>query len=100
MTASTFSFVARRLGTLRALAGALFAALLVFGATSALAGYSAQFEGQTLRLVGNGAGDKLAFRLQAGSPNILQVDVGDDGTADFAFDRSTFTNIQVEAGGG
>ena len=31
---------------------------------------------------------------------MLQVDVGDDGTADFSFDRSTFTAIDVEAGGG
>jgi Ca2+-binding RTX toxin-like protein len=30
----------------------------------------------------------------------LQVDVGDDGTADFAFDRSTFTAINVQGGGG
>jgi Ca2+-binding RTX toxin-like protein len=101
MTAGTFPRAfRRRMLTLGALAGAVFATQLAFGATSALAAYTAQFQGQTLQLVGDGASDKLALRLQAGSPNILQVDVGDDGTADFAFDRSSFTGIDVEAGGG
>ncbi len=101
MTAGTFPVAfGRRVITLGVLAGAFFSALLAFGATSAPAAYTAQFQGQTLQLVGDGASDKLALRLQAGAPNILQVDVGDDGTADFAFDRSTFTGIDVQAGGG
>lgn len=44
--------------------------------------------------------DKLALRLEAGSPNALDVDVGDDGTVDFSFDRGTFTAINVQAGAG
>ena len=54
----------------------------------------------TLRIVGGPAGDKLALRLAPGSPSTLQVDVGADGTADFSFDRSTFTAIDVDARGG
>jgi Ca2+-binding RTX toxin-like protein len=53
-----------------------------------------------LKITGDGASDKLALRLQGGSPTILQVDVGDDGTADFSFDRTTFTAVDVQAGGG
>ena len=57
-------------------------------------------QGGTLQIVGDQASDKLALRLENGAPNILPVDVGDDGTGDFSFDRSTFTAINVQAGGG
>jgi hypothetical protein len=57
-------------------------------------------QGRTLQIVGNPASDKLALRLAPGSPHILQVNVGDDGTADFSFDRSTFDAIVVHAGAG
>ena len=75
----------------------LVAAMLGF-ARPAAAAYKAQIGASTLTLTGNGASDKLALRL--GSPTILQVDVGDDGTADFEFDRSSFTGVRVDAGGG
>ena len=55
--------------------------------------------GRHAEVKGNGASDKLALR-PAGRARTLQVDVGEDGTADFSFDRSTFTAIDVEAGGG
>ncbi len=54
----------------------------------------------TLTITGNGASDQLALRLQAGVPTTLQVDVGDNGSADFSFDRATFDRIVVNAGGG
>ncbi len=80
--------------------GASGAALLGLGATPALASYRAQVNGGTLQITGNGASDKLALHLDPNNPNNLQVDVGEDGTADFSFDRSTFTSINVDAGGG
>ena len=52
----------------------------------------------TLTLTGNAASDKLVAAPRAGRTDTLQVDVGEDGTADFSFDRSTFTAIDVEAG--
>jgi Ca2+-binding RTX toxin-like protein len=85
---------------LGALTGALFAANLGLGAHAAFAAYTAKVQNGTLKLVGDAASDKLALRLAPGSPSTLQVDVGDDGTTDFAFDRSTFTAIDVEGGGG
>src|SRR6266498_3678638 len=39
-----------------------------------------------LTIVGTEASDKIALRLQAGQPGVLQVDVGDDGSADFSFE--------------
>ena len=80
--------------------GVSVAALLGAGATPALAATTASVQGQTLQIKGDGAGDKLSLHLAPDNPNVLQVDVGEDGTVDFAFDRSTFTSINVQAGGG
>jgi Ca2+-binding RTX toxin-like protein len=44
---------------------------------------------------GSRASDAIALRLQAGNPNVLQVDVGDDGYADFSFWRNRFARIVV-----
>jgi Ca2+-binding RTX toxin-like protein len=50
-----------------------------------------------LRIKGTHESDTVALRLQAGQPGILQVDVGDDGSADFSFDRARITAIAVDA---
>jgi len=76
------------------------AALLGVGATPALAAYKAQVQGGVLQITGNGASDKLSLHLDPNNPNVLQVDVGEDGTADFSVDRSTFQSINVDAGAG
>jgi hemolysin type calcium-binding protein len=88
----------RRALALGALGGALVAAWLGFAADPADAAYKARVDGGTLKITGDGASDKLSLRL--GAPTVLQVDVGQDGTADFSFDRTTFTAIDVEAAGG
>ena len=87
-----------RLGTL--VAGALAAVGLGVAASPALADYRAQVSAGTLEITGNGASDKLALELDPTNAGILQLDVGEDGTVDFAFDRSTFSAIDVQAGGG
>jgi len=83
-----------------AVLGVSVAALLGVTAAPALASTTASVQGQTLQIKGDGAGDKVALHLAPDNPNTLQVDVGEDGTVDFAFDRSTFTSINVQAGGG
>src|SRR5262245_44103334 len=90
----------KKMLVLGALAAGVAAAVLGPGAGPALAAYTASVQNGTLNVVGDNASDKLALRLAPGDPNTLQVDVGDDGTADFSFDRSTFTAIHVAAGGG
>jgi Ca2+-binding RTX toxin-like protein len=50
-----------------------------------------------LRVKGTNASDKIALRLQVGNPSILQVDVGDDGSADFNFERNKIAKIAVNA---
>ena len=53
-----------------------------------------------LSIKGTKASDKIALRLQAGDPGTLQVDVGDDGSADFSFQRSAITKIAVNSRAG
>src|SRR3954468_3808934 len=85
---------------LMASVAAVAAAAFGLGASPARAAYAAHVQAGTLQVIGDGASDKLALRLAPGAPNTLQVDVGHDGTADFSFDRTTFTAIEVHAGGG
>ena len=92
--------VRRRALQLSAVTGAALAGTFAFGAESALAAYTANVQHGTLEINGDRASDKLALRLAAGDPNTLQVDVGDDGTADFSIDRSTFTAVHVQGGAG
>jgi Ca2+-binding RTX toxin-like protein len=53
-----------------------------------------------LTIVGTEASDKLALRLQSGQPSVLQVDVGDDGSADFSFARERVATIAVDTAAG
>jgi Ca2+-binding RTX toxin-like protein len=53
-----------------------------------------------LMITGTRAADKIALRLQAGQPGTLQVDVGDDGSPDFSFDRGKIARIAVNARSG
>jgi Ca2+-binding RTX toxin-like protein len=69
-------------------------------ADRASAAYNAKVSQNVLSVGGDAASDKLVLRLKAGSPSILQVDVGENGTADFSFDRATFDTIVVHTGGG
>src|SRR4051812_23806618 len=48
---------------------------------------TAQVKAGTLQIRGDGAADKLKLEP---TPTTLVVDVGEDNTADFTFDRSTF----------
>ena len=72
----------------------------------AMTGYSArEFRRPTLRhgllrIEGTKENDLIALRLKAGNPGILQIDVGDDGSADFSFKRKHITRIAVDARAG
>jgi hypothetical protein len=84
--------------------GASAMALLVLGATatSAAAGPTvrAKVHDGTLRVSGGPFAEEIALRLSAGDPNLLQVDVDDDGSAEFTFDLGTFEAIDLDAGRG
>jgi Ca2+-binding RTX toxin-like protein len=53
-----------------------------------------------LTVRGTKRSDKIALRLQAGRPDVLQIDVGDDGSPDFAVARSAVAKIAVNARAG
>jgi Ca2+-binding RTX toxin-like protein len=53
-----------------------------------------------LMVKGTEASDKIGLRLQAGNPAIVQVDIGDDGSADFSFERAKIAEIAVNGGAG
>src|SRR5512132_4675771 len=53
-----------------------------------------------LTVAGTEASDTIALRLRAGDPGTLEVDVGDDGSADFSFNRNKITKINVDARAG
>ena len=54
----------------------------------------------TLQITGSPRSERIALRLSPVDRTRLQVDVGDDGSADRTFDLNTFNAIDVEAGNG
>jgi Ca2+-binding RTX toxin-like protein len=74
-------------------------------AGAAQASYPPKFKNPKLQngvltIKGTKASEKIALRLQTGDPGVLQVDVGDDGSADFSFQRSAITKITINANRG
>jgi Ca2+-binding RTX toxin-like protein len=57
-------------------------------------------ENGLLTVEGTNAADRIALRLETGQPGILQVDFGDDGSAEFSFARRAIAQIVVKAGNG
>lgn len=63
-------------------------------------GIRADLKDGTLRVKGGDGGQRVALRLKAGDPSRIQVDAGDDGSADFSFDRRDVNAIKVKMGDG
>ena len=82
-----------------ALAGFAFPAL-ASAKPDRVDGVRAAIEHGTLDVRGDGHGTAVVLRLAKGDPTQLQVDVGADGTADFAFARSSVSAIDVRMGPG
>jgi Ca2+-binding RTX toxin-like protein len=84
---------------------ALVAAAAGIVAGAAQASYPPKFKAPKIKagvlsISGTKASEKIALRLQAGEPGTLEVDVGDDGSADFSFERAKIARITVNAKGG
>jgi hypothetical protein len=86
------------------LSAVALAALVVPAGASAKSGkvdgVRAQVKRGTLEVKGGDRDDAVALRLRAGDPSTVQVDVGDDGSADFSFARAGLSAIQVGTGDG
>jgi len=93
-------------GSIRLVASAVAVAAAVTLAAGMMAGPGNAATNQptlnhgVLRVKGTSASDRIALRLAAGEPGVLQVDVGDDGSADFSFERAEIAKIVVNAGAG
>jgi Ca2+-binding RTX toxin-like protein len=61
-------------------------------------GVRADVKHETLNVKGSHKGDAIALRLSAGDPSRIQVDVGDDGSAEFSFARAGVSAITVKGG--
>ena len=87
-----------------AIASVALAALVVPALASAkndsVDGVRAEIHRGTLEVKGGDGADAVAIRLKAGDPNTVQVDAGDDGSADFAFARGDIHAINVKMGDG
>ena len=59
-----------------------------------------RFQHRRLVILGSAGNDKIALRLEAGRSDVLQVDFGDDGSADFKFHLEPIAAITVDAGTG
>jgi hypothetical protein len=57
----------------------------------------AKIAGDVLRIQGTHRDDRITLRLNARDTNVIEIDVGDDGSADFSFDRSRFARISVKS---
>ena len=80
-----------------AVAAAVIASAILAGPGNAA---SSKLTDGVLRVNGTDASDKIALRLEAGNPAIVQVDIGDDGSADFSFERTEIAGIAVNGGAG
>ena len=102
MTGTTMPAGARR--RLRASFGATGLAVLALAATTAPAAAAPSLRAAvadgTLHISGTPFSDKITLRANALDRDELQLDLGDDGTADALFDLRTFDAIDVDAGNG
>jgi hypothetical protein len=69
------------------------------GAHGKVDGIRAKLKHGTLRVQGGNGGQKVALRLN-GDRSRIQVDAGDNGSADFTFDLADVHSINVRMGGG
>jgi Ca2+-binding RTX toxin-like protein len=87
------------IGVLVALAAALIAAADSY-ASNKVDGISADLKQGTLRVKGGDGAQQVALRLKANDPSRIEVDAGDNGSADFTFDRGDVHAIKVKMGDG
>ncbi|HEY6672421.1 MAG TPA: hypothetical protein VIZ91_07965 [Solirubrobacterales bacterium] len=87
------------IGVLVALAAALIAAADSY-ASGKVNGVRAAVNHGTLNVTGSDGGQQVALRLKAGDTNTIQVDAGDNGSADFSFASRAVDAIKVKMGDG
>ena len=75
-------------------------ALLAGGDTAGAASVKARVKAGVLTVTGTGAAEEITLRVSPTNSNFVEVDLGDDGSAQFRFARATFSSINVYGAGG
>jgi Ca2+-binding RTX toxin-like protein len=84
-----------------ALAAVVAGAIGVSSGTAAPShGIKASLGYGTLMVKGTSASEKITLRLKAGDSSVLEVDAGDDGSADLSFPRADIARIVVDGRAG
>lgn len=73
-----------------------FAVIVPAPAEAAPPAPQATIKHRVLSIQGTAAADRIALRLSAGRAGTIEVDLGDDGTADFSFPRPRVARIEVD----
>jgi RTX calcium-binding nonapeptide repeat (4 copies) len=79
---------------------ALVVPALASANTDKVDGVRAEIRRETLEVKGGDGGQQVALRLKSGDPTRIQLDAGDNGSADFSFDRGDVDAIKVQIGDG
>jgi Ca2+-binding RTX toxin-like protein len=90
----------RHLATAVVLAAAAAALIAPAGASANPPGVSAELDNGTLHVDGGDRPNAVSLRLKQGDSSRLQVDAGDNGSADFSFARSDVDAISIRMGNG
>ena len=88
------------LATAAVLAAAVAALIAPAGASARPPGVSAELDNGTLRVYGGDRPNAVSLRLKQGDSSRLQVDAGDNGSADFSFARNDVDAISIKMGNG
>jgi Ca2+-binding RTX toxin-like protein len=88
------------LATAVVLAAAAAALIAPAGASARPPGVSAELDNGTLRVNGGDRPNAVSLRLKQGDSSRLQVDAGDNGSADFSFARNDVDAISIRMGNG
>ena len=101
MTLNSHPNMPRTLATVGVVVLAALAAPAAAGASPGTAGgVRAQLDNGTLKVEGGNRANAVSLRLKAGDPNQIQVDAGDNGSADFTAARGDAHAISVAMGNG
>ena len=101
MTLNSHTNLPRTLATVGAVVLAALIAPAAAGASpDKPGGVRAELDNGTLKVEGGNRANAVALRLKAGDPNQIQVDAGDNGSADFAAARGEVRTISVAMGNG
>jgi hypothetical protein len=90
----------RHLATAVVLAAAAAALIAPAGASATPSGVSAELDNGTLHVDGGDRPNAVALRLKQGDSSRIQVDAGDNNSADFSFARSDVDAISIRMGNG